>query len=67
MTHLIDQENRHPTTCKCRGLGYILIPHGMCNCGSGEGCSQHDEFWKKRVRCDGQEGDGDSSISFAKM
>lgn len=31
----------------CGGLG--KVPHGVCNCGTGEGCSQHDVWmWGKK-------------------
>jgi hypothetical protein len=34
--------------CKnCNGRG--LLPWGReCNCGDGEGCGEHDEFWMKK-------------------
>src|ERR1700733_13613814 len=46
----------HPRNCKCRGMGYIHVPAswaGECNCGSGEGCSLHNEAWMPVVVCDG--------------
>lgn len=38
--------------CKvCKGTGIILEPRGWCNCGSGEGCSQHSDFWMQKKAC----------------
>ena len=47
----------HPMTCKCHGLGFIPIAGGICNCGSGEGCTLHNNtaifLWVERVECPG--------------
>lgn len=46
-----DAKVPHSTECECRGLGIIYEPYGDCNCGSGEGCSQHSPMWMRKVKC----------------
>jgi hypothetical protein len=44
---------KHPRSCVCRGMGYVHVPDGSaCNCGSGEGCGQHNEAWMPVILCE---------------
>lgn len=51
----IPKAEGHTEFCKCRGLGYVYTPNGICSCGTGEGCDLHSRFWMDRDTCDGKE------------
>lgn len=45
---LLEIYEDEPPCKRCNGVG--KIPYGNCNCGSGEGCSQHD-VWMWGLEC----------------